>query len=75
MLQSFPVFPVNPAAPPDAAPKEQSTVDPKRRMIPSRQTLRRVNGRAPSDLDVAGVDLILHLMSAVEVIRNSVYTR
>ena len=44
-------------------------------MIPSRQTLRRVNGRAPSDLDVAGVDLILHLMSAVEVIRNSVYTR
>lgn len=50
-------------------------MDPKRRMIPSRQTLRRVNGRAPSDLDVAGVDLILHLMSAVEVIRNSVYTR
>ena len=44
-------------------------------MIPSRQTLRRVNGCAPSDLDVAGVDLILHLMSAVEVIRNSVYTR
>lgn len=44
-------------------------------MIPSRQTLRRVNGRAPSDLDVEGVDLILHLMSAVEVIRNSVYTR
>ena len=44
-------------------------------MIPSRQTLRRVNGNAPSDLDVAGVDLILHLMSAVEVIRSSVYTR
>ena len=44
-------------------------------MIPSRQTLRRVNGLAPSDLDVAGVDLIFHLMSAVEVIRNSVYTR
>ena len=44
-------------------------------MIPSRQTLRCVNGNAPSDLDVAGVDLILHLMSAVEVIRSSVYTR
>lgn len=44
-------------------------------MIPSRQTLRGVNGNAPSDLDVAGVDLILHLMSAVEVIRSSVYTR
>lgn len=49
-------------------------MNPRRRKLPSRETLRRVDGARASDLDVAGVDVTLHLIRTADIIRSEIYT-
>ena len=44
-----------------------------KRMLPARENLRRVHGASASETDVAGVDMMLHLINAVDIIRATIY--
>lgn len=48
-------------------------MNPVHRLLPARESLRRVHGEGASELDIAGVDMMLHLINAVDVIRATIY--
>lgn len=48
-------------------------MNPVRRMLPARENLRRVHGESAREIDVAGVDMMLHLINVVDIIRSTVY--
>ncbi|MDO5532429.1 MarR family winged helix-turn-helix transcriptional regulator [Sutterella sp.] len=43
------------------------------RLLPARENLRRVHGAGATDLDVSGIDMMLHLINAVDIIRATIY--
>ena len=46
-----------------------------KRLMPTRENLRRVHrGAAMSEEDIAGVELMLYLIRAADVVRESVYS-
>ena len=48
-------------------------MNPVNRLLPARESLHRVHGEGASELDIAGVDMMLHLINAVDVIRATIY--
>lgn len=64
--------------PNDEVLQQKFTMNPRCRQLPSRDTLKRVDSlssQATSDLDVAGVDVVLHLLRTADIIRYEVYSK
>lgn len=48
-------------------------MNPTKRMLPARDILRRVYGDKASDVDVSGIDMMLHLINVVDIIRGTIF--
>lgn len=48
-------------------------MNPTKRMLPARDILRRVYGDKSSDVDVTGIDMMLHLINVVDIIRGTIF--
>lgn len=48
-------------------------VDPNRRVLPARDNLRRIHGDWANEIDIAGVDMVLHLLNTVDILRSEIY--
>lgn len=47
--------------------------NPSIRIIPARESLRRVHGEGAADLDVSSIDLMLRMMNAVDVVKGVIF--
>lgn len=47
--------------------------NPSIRIIPARESLRRVHGEGAADFDVSSIDLMLRMMNAVDVVKGVIF--